>query len=65
MGAPPAGDVALMHHDLTVIPESYRALADRFPRVVNAATWDIRKSRYSGCLVARGDSWPGRVLIKR
>lgn len=64
LGTPPAGDLAIVHHDLTVIPEPYLELASRFPRVVNAATGDIRKSRYSDCRVFRGDPWPGRVLIK-
>ena len=64
LDAPPAGDVALLHHDLTVVPEAYLQLARRYPRVVNAATADIRKSRYSECLLARDDPWVGRVLIK-
>ena len=64
LGAPPAGDVALLHHDLTVVPEAYLDLARHYPRVVNGATADIRKSRYSACRVERGDPWPGRVLIK-
>src|SRR5450631_2391260 len=64
LGPPPAGDIALLHVDLTVVPESYLALARRYPRVLNGATRDIRKSRYSECLLRRGDPWPGRVLIK-
>jgi hypothetical protein len=61
---PPEGDVALLHVDLTVIPEPYRDLARRFGRVINAATWDIRKSRYSACMLARGADWQGQVIIK-
>ena len=64
LGTPPPGDVALVHHDLTVIPEPYLDLARRYERVVNGATADIRKSRYSDFLLARGDPWPGRVIIK-
>jgi hypothetical protein len=64
LGPPPAGDIALLHVDLTVVPESYLALARRYSRVLNGATGDIRKSRYSECLLTRGDPWPGRVLIK-
>lgn len=64
VGAPPEGDVALLHVDLTVIPESYRDLARRFGRVINAGTWDIRKSRYSACMLSRGAAWDGQVLIK-
>lgn len=63
-GSPPPGDIALLHVDLTVIPDSYLDLARRYERVVNAATGDIRKSRYSECILARGDPWRGRVLIK-
>ncbi len=64
LGAPPEGDVALVHHDLTVIPEEYLELAGRYPRVLNAATGDIRKSRYSDCILRPGDAWAGRVIIK-
>lgn len=63
-GAPPPGDVALLHVDLTVIPVPYRELARRYPRVLNAATWDISKSRYSVCRLARGDVWAGPVIVK-
>lgn len=62
--AAPAGDIALLHHDLTVVPEAYLEVARRYPRVVNGATADIRKSRYSECRLARGDDWLGQVLIK-
>lgn len=63
-GAPPEGDVALLHVDLTVVPDAYARLMERYPRVLNGATRDIRKSRYSDCILARGDPWTGRVLIK-
>jgi hypothetical protein len=64
LASPPPGDVALLHVDLTVIPESYRELARSYPRVINVATWDIRKSVYSQCRLQRGDDWAGQVLIK-
>ncbi len=64
LGEPPPGDIALLHVDLTVIPASYLDLSRRYARVLNAATGDIRKSRYSECILGRGDPWPGRVLIK-
>ncbi len=64
LGAPPPGDVAVLHHDLTVVPQAYLDLACAYPRVVNVATADIRKSRYSECLLAQGDAWQGRVIIK-
>jgi hypothetical protein len=61
---PPPGDVAILHVDLTVVPESYLEVARRYPRVVNLRTADIRKSRYSSAKLARNDAWPGKVLIK-
>jgi hypothetical protein len=64
LGTPPRGDIALLHVDLTVVPESYLGLARCYERVLNGATGDIRKSRYSECILARGDPWPGRVIIK-
>ena len=62
--APPPGDVAILHVDLTVVPESYLEIARRYPRVVNLRTADIRKSTYSVARLSRDDPWPGRVLIK-
>ena len=64
LGEPPPGDVAVLHHDLTVVPEPYRALAGRYPRVINGATADITKGRYSGVRLNRGDAWDGPVFVK-
>jgi hypothetical protein len=61
---PPPGDVAILHVDLTVIPEPYRDLGKTYARVINQATWDLRKSRYTQAKLARGDAWPGPVIIK-
>jgi hypothetical protein len=64
VSAPPPGDVALVHLDVTVVPDSYRELERHYPRVINSRTWDIRKSRYSTVRVLRDDPWPGKVIIK-
>jgi hypothetical protein len=61
---PPPGDVAILHVDATVVPEAYRACTARFPRVVNAAAWDISKRRVSDCVIGRDDPWPGPVIVK-
>lgn len=61
---PPPGDLAILHVDLTVVPESYRDLARHFSRTLNFRAWDIRKSRYSTAKVSRGDAWAGKVMIK-
>ena len=64
LAPPPPGDVAIAHCDLTIVPESYRELERRYPRVVNGAAWDVSKSRVSNCIVGRGDPWQEQVIIK-
>ena len=64
LGTPPPGDVAILHHDLTVVPEPYLEIARRYPRVINGATADISKSRYSAVRLSRGDPWKGQVFVK-
>ncbi len=60
----PEADVAIMHVDLSVIPDVYLQAARRYPVVINAGATDIRKSRVSRNLVNRGDGWSGPVIIK-
>ena len=57
-------DVVIPHLDLTVTPERYRALLDRYPVVVNRHLLDIAKSRISAQLVNRRDPWRGPVIVK-
>jgi hypothetical protein len=64
VGAPPAGDVALVNVDLTVIPEAYRALYARYPRVINGRVADVSKSRFSADLLDRYSDWIGPVIVK-
>jgi len=61
---PPPGDLAILHVDLTEVPPSYMELTRHYPRVLNARTADIRKSRYSVAKLSRDDPWPGKVLVK-
>jgi len=61
---PPAGDLAVLHVDLTVIPDAYRALLPRYPRVINGKVLDVSKSRYSRDLVDRYSDWIGPVIVK-
>ena len=44
-GAPPAGDLAIVNIDLTVIPAAYRGLYARYRRVVNGRVPDVSKAR--------------------
>jgi len=61
---PPAGDVAVLHVDLTVVPEAYRALLERYERVVNRRVLDVSKSRFSQDLVRPESDWGGPVIVK-
>jgi hypothetical protein len=58
------GDVALLHVDLSVIPDECRAIAQRYARVVNGAVLDIRKRRFSSHLVTGSDAGSGAVIVK-
>lgn len=62
--SPPAGDLALVNIDLTVIPPAYRELYGRYPRVVNARVTDVSKSRFSVDLLDRYSDWIGPVIVK-
>jgi len=60
----PEADIALLHVDLSVIPEAYRKAAGRYAVVLNGAVPDIRKRVISRHLVRPGDGWNGPVIIK-
>jgi len=61
---PPAADLAVLHVDLTLVPEPYLELAARYPRCLNGAVADISKRRVSQDLLARDSAWPGPVIVK-
>ncbi|MGE0451141.1 MAG: hypothetical protein AB7Q29_16335 [Vicinamibacterales bacterium] len=57
-------DVAIVHVDLSVVPGRYIRFARRYPAAVNHRIADIRKTRISRNLVARGSSYDGPVIVK-
>lgn len=57
-------DVAILHIDLTVVPDAYTACVADYPVVINAAVRDISKRAISGQCVTRGDGYSGPVLVK-
>jgi hypothetical protein len=61
---PPAGDLAILHVDLTVVPDEYRVLAAHYPRVINGNVLDVSKSRISRDLVRPHTLWRGQVIVK-
>lgn len=60
----PDADAAIMHVDLSVVPEAYREAARRYRIVLNGNATDIRKTRISRNLLKRGDDWTGPVVVK-
>jgi hypothetical protein len=60
----PAGDLGILHVDLSVIPAAYAEAAKKYPVVVNGAALDLRKQVVSRHLVRRGDGWDGPVIVK-
>ena len=60
----PAADLAFLHVDLSVVPQEYLDAMKRYPIAVNGSIADIRKRAHSVNLVARGDPYAGRVIVK-
>ena len=57
-------DLAFLHVDLTVVPDTYVEFAQRYPVVLNGQIKDIRKSSFSKHIVNWGDSYEGKVIVK-
>ena len=60
----PAGDIALLHVDCTVVPMEYVDLARRFPVALNVHAIDITKRKISQALIGRETNWSGPVIVK-
>lgn len=61
----PDADVAIMHVDLSLLPQDYlRAARSRYPVLINGAATDIRKRVVSRQLLERDDPWAGPVMVK-
>lgn len=63
-GEPPPGDAALLHLDLTRVPDGYLPLLARYPKVINGAVLDTAKTLFSRHLLARDSTWRGPVIVK-
>ncbi len=57
-------DAALLHVDMSLIPQDYLDLAARYPKAINGKVADIRKRHVSRNLLERTSDWPGQVLVK-
>jgi hypothetical protein len=61
---PPRADVAVLHVDLTVVPEPYLELAARYRVCLNGRVRDISKRVVSRDLLARDAPYDGPVMVK-
>jgi len=57
-------DVIINHVDLTTTPKAYRAYLRRYPVAINGSLLDISKDRFSNNLLAPGDAYQGKVIVK-
>ncbi len=57
-------DLAVLHVDLTVVPQEYIEFAHRYPIALNAGLRNIKKSLISRNKVSPGDGYEGPVIVK-
>jgi hypothetical protein len=57
-------DVAILHVNLSRVPEEYIELAQRYPVALNGRVSDIRKSSISRNLLQPHDEYDGEVIVK-
>ena len=60
----PEAEVAILHVDLTRLPEYFQDLSRRYPAVLNLQAVDISKRRISRQLVGPDDGYTGPVIVK-
>ena len=57
-------DIAILHVDLSVVPDKYIKFAQEYPKVLNGKVKDIRKSTFSNHIVYPGDDYEGKIIVK-
>lgn len=57
-------DLAILHVDLSVVPEEYIEFAQDYPLVLNGKVKDIRKSTFSDHIIHPGDDYKGKIIVK-
>lgn len=61
---PPPGDLAVLHVDLTLVPEDYLRFGAHYPRCINLAVRDVSKRAVSEAVIRAGERWDGPVIVK-
>jgi len=57
-------DLALLHVDLTAVPDEYLDFGRRYPVALNGHVKNIHKSSFSKHRVKPGDGYEGKVIVK-
>ncbi len=57
-------DIAILHVDLSLVPQRFLDFADRYPVCLNRNITDIRKSAISRQLLSENDDYDGEVIVK-
>jgi hypothetical protein len=57
-------DLAILHVNLSVVPDEYLEYAREYPKTLNGQISDIRKSTFSKSIVRPGDDYDGKVFVK-
>jgi hypothetical protein len=57
-------DAAILHVDLSLVPDEYREFVESYPVAINGKILDIRKNSTSRNRVVRGDAYDGPVIVK-
>ncbi len=61
---PIPADLAIMHVDLTRVPDDYVAFGATFPHCINLRAADISKRAVSDALLGPDEAWDGPVIVK-
>ena len=57
-------DLAILHVNLSIVPDKYIAFASQYPKALNKTIKDIRKSTFSSLRLNPGDVYEGAVIVK-
>jgi hypothetical protein len=57
-------DLAILHVDLSEVPEKYMEFSTRYPVALNGLVRNIRKSSFSTSRLDRDDTYHGQVIVK-
>ena len=57
-------DLAILHVDLSVVPDEYINFAQKYPIALNRAVKDVRKSTFIDNTIKPGDKYEGKIIVK-